>query len=285
MSYSIIYEKQFIKAEKDGKTVYFPMVYGGSNNLYEAGSGRRVRNWGILSIKDGKKYYTLEEMIEYVEKERADTIEKNKEDVEKYGESWGKYSDKNFGYFQSLAIGGHHTTTTTFGMFKGIFITGCKKALTVEELRELGVTVRIYTSIYSKEELVAYHEAGKVEINFYPKTSEELMEQLEYSENHVEGTNVSLYVEIHASEYTMKNIRRKKFSPEVKDRKPVEKNFVIANSEGNYIVKNYKNSYTHTINKQFAKMFATKGAAKRYAENIQKYFDKPLGLEVESIKG
>lgn len=220
MSYTILYDKQFIKAEKNGEEVFFPMVYGGSNNCYECTNstrGRRERNWFLMSrFSDNKKYGTLEEMIACVEAEREEVIKSNELSNKHYAkmgkESWCEnYSDSQFGYFVALAINGA-TRTTSFGKYKGLFVTGCRKALTVEELKEFHVNVKIRIHIFDEETEKKFKEAGKEQKTYYPKTSNELIEVLEEVEEYLKDfPEVHFYVGIDASEYTMKHIRKIKF--------------------------------------------------------------------------
>ncbi len=294
MSYEILRDKQFIKAEKDGKTVFFPMIYSGSNNCTQISSkGREIRerNWGILSyVLSGKKYGTLEEMIAFVENERLRVIENNKKSNEQYKsegkESWcDEYSDERWGYFTAVSFGGG--CKATFGQYKGFFITGCKKALTVEELNELGVPVNIHTQsfYYMKEKLKRYKDAGKEEINHYVKSSKELIEKLEEFEEYLKDfPKVSLYVTISADESEMKRIRRIKFptkknKPEYKE---VNQYFVLHIASYGYFYGAKRNGFRYTPYKTSGKPFASMKAA----ENYKKAFSKrhsTYSVEIEIV--
>ena len=286
MSYDLIYDKQFIKAEKNGKDVFFPMFYGGSSNCFEIGrngrSGRRERSWYNSSfVLKGKRFGTMEEMLESVEADRLNKIKDNEERNEEYkakgDASWcTEYSDERWGYFVGLSIGGS-TSKTSFGQYKGLFSTGCKKALTVEELKEFGISVRLYTSIYSDKAMAKFKEAGKEQINFSPKTSKELIEKTEEFEGYLKDTNVDLYMTLSgADEYTMKRIRRNKF-PTVKHPKQnitVDKYFVVKDeTTGHYVMKLRRNGYSYSYSgKDYCKKFVKEAEAKRYMKKVAAKF-------------
>ena len=61
MSYSIIYDKQFIKAEHKGSTYYVPMVLTGSSNVYDH-NGARTRSW-FSTYVFGEIFDTEENLI------------------------------------------------------------------------------------------------------------------------------------------------------------------------------------------------------------------------------
>ena len=73
MSYEIIYDKQFVKLEREDKpTVFIPMIYGGSNNCFDITYDRlgrrrerRERSWFSFDwVCDGAKYDTMEAMLQ-----------------------------------------------------------------------------------------------------------------------------------------------------------------------------------------------------------------------------
>jgi uncharacterized protein YlbG (UPF0298 family) len=278
MSYDIIYDRQFIRAEKEGKEVFFPIIYAGPSNCFEIGRrngcGRRVRSWENYNIF-GKKYATLEEMLQKANEVRERLIESNKETLKEWPD-WDVYSDERFGYFSALYFNGNRKTT--FGQYKGLFITGCKKALTVEELREFGVYVHVHSSIYSREHEEKFKAAGKEAIFFYPKTSKELVEKIDEFEEYLKDTPyVSLYISINASETTMKRIRRVKFptkktSPVYKE---VDEYFVIHVVNIGYFYKGTRNGFRYSPyqdgGKRFVSAKAAERAMKRFKESHSRY--------------
>src|SRR5574343_586940 len=155
MSYTIIFDKCFIKATKDEKDVYFPMVLGGSSNCTDF-DNKIARDWYVHSILNGKKYGTAEEIMQAVALRRQETINSN-EDYRKRCEELGnpnlftEYSDDAWGYFIGLAIGSTDTNKTTFRTYANLFKKGIQNALTVEKLRELGVSINVSSWIYFED--------------------------------------------------------------------------------------------------------------------------------------
>jgi len=282
MSYTLFYDKQFIKVKKDEKTVFVPMIYGGSNNCYEVGkggrSGRRERDWFVLKfILNGKIAGTLEEMLEKAEAEKVELIERNKDDD-------NKYSDDRFGWFSSLSLGGG--CKVTFGQYKGVFITGCKKALTVEELKEFGVGVYISTYLYEDSKKEALKQAGKemkyVEIN----SSDELLTKFEETEKYYEGTGVSVYLKIDAFEHQMKRIRKAKFptTKKVKQLVEVDKYFVIRVEHCGYFHSAMRNGFRHTPYSDSAKGFITEKEAEKYLKKFKQRNSRIASIELVNEK-
>lgn len=292
MSYDLIYDKQFVRATKDGKEVFFPIIYAGPSNCFEVGignrNGRRSRSWEDYKFAHkGKFYLTLEEMVANAFAYREELIERNKKSNEEYINSgkpnWcDEYSDERFGYFTGLSFGGG--CKATFGQYKGLFITGCKKALTVEELREFGVSVNVQSSPYSAKELKA---AGKEEFYFCPKTSQELVEKIdEFVEYLKDTSNVSMYISINADEYDMKRIRREKFPtkktrPEYKD---VDEFFVIYIVDVGYFYKGTRNGYKYSPYKSGGKQFATAKAAETFIKRFVKRYGGKYSAIIENVK-
>lgn len=222
MSYEIIYDKQFIKLPKNQ---FIPMLYWGSNNCTEWHNGRerRARDWEVFKYHCGGNFYaTKEEILKSVEDFRLSKIQQNKETNERYiaegNEGWcDTYSDKSFGYWSSIAIGGS-TRNTTFGRYKGLFTTGMKKALTVEELREEGIRVNVYSNCYGDKygDLKLYSE--------FPTNGEELIKCINEAEEtfkNAEGVYVSVKL-CGASETNMKWLRRKLFPKKTKQDEPTD---------------------------------------------------------------
>lgn len=211
MSYQILYDKQFIKV---GEGLFVPMVYWGSNNCTETsttGKERRERSWSVFKLT-GKWFDTKENFLQACDEEKVEIIKRNEESNEGYikdgrGEWCTEYSDEKFGYFTGIQTNGS-THNSTFGQYKGIFSTGCNKALTVEQLRDERIIVRVSSYLYKGN----YEEIGKEKSGGYPKTGEELITMLNDLEEYYKGTDVSIHVSLSgADEYRMKAVRRRYF--------------------------------------------------------------------------
>ncbi|MDG1950100.1 MAG: hypothetical protein P8J32_04790 [bacterium] len=212
MSYEIIYDKQFVKLEREDKpTVFIPMIYGGSNNCFDITYDRlgrrrerRERSWFSFDwVCDGAKYDTMEAMLQRQLEFRNEKAQQDKDSIALHGE----YSDKNFGYWASLAIGGA-TRNTTFGQYQGIVKTGCKNAMTIEELAAENIFLSISTgsSYYSKEKFEA---AGFDSFSVTPKTTEEFFTMLEDFLAKTKPHGIPCYLSLDAHENTIKRMRRK----------------------------------------------------------------------------
>lgn len=183
MSFEIIYDKQFIVAEKDTKKFYIPMLYWGSNNCIQfdrSNRGRRERNWSVFSwIAGGKQFATAETMLAKLAEEEAKLHEYKKDEHD-------PDPAKSYGYYTSIQIG-TSTRTTTFAMYKGLILTGIRKALTVEQLAVEHVQVEVEPYAYRIEETKAkMAEQGLPWLGTQTATStEHLMELLKlYSDTY-----------------------------------------------------------------------------------------------------
>ena len=295
MGFTIVYDKQFIKAEKNGEVVFIPMVYAGSSNCFEVGlkgrSGRRERSWCLMThcIK-GKKYATLEEIIKGVENVREEVIASNKENSKYYIEQ-GKpdfadeYSDERFGYFNAIAIGTQSTVNTTFGHYKGLYVTGCRKALTIEELNEIGVFPSIQILIFDDTEKELFDKIGiPTRKSVTPKTSKELIELIdEFEASTKDFKKANVYISCRADERKMREVRREYFPKEKKQKKriTVDKFFVIKDETDNhYVYSISKYGYRYSLfGRSRAKTFLSKKGAERYAKKIAERIDREFVIE------
>jgi len=279
MSYSIIYDKQFVKVEENNTEKFIPFVLIGDNNCYDF-NNRRTRNWHNFSyILNGEGFSTLEKMLSKAEKERDSIIKRNNESNEKYikedRKDWTEdYSDDRWGYFTSLSIGGS-TTKTTFNNYKGIFKTGCKKAVTVEELfRSNHGSISIETPYNSKSKLEKYNiEEFKIIVT----TSKELVEKFREAEKTLSKTGISPIIKLNAVERIAKNIRTEFFktTKKVKIGKEVSQFFEVRDSiNGNVVLRTTKNGYRFS-HSGTGKKFRLESEATRYAKKLcDKYFEK-----------
>lgn len=207
MSTNIIYDKQFIKVESK----FIPMIFAGSSNCYQydrSNRGRRDRSWfNDTYITDGKKMVTNEELLQRVDDERTRFMEQYPVGSE------DEYSDKRFGWYAGLVIGGMGSRTT-FGMYKGLYITGMEKALTVEQLLDERVDV-----VFDMYDYNGTYEAKAAERNiaWFGKTkitsTQHFLETFDRYKNQYEGTGLSWSITFDEwnLEKQMKSIRRKYF--------------------------------------------------------------------------
>jgi len=297
MSYHIIYDKQFIKV---GENQFVPMILSGDNNVFDVSYGkrgkeRRSRSWGVSTyFSNGKTIATKEDFEKSLTEYRDSLIERNKKTLEETPD-WDVYSDKRFGYFSAIALYGKHTSGTSFGAFKNVYMYGIKNAKTVEELAEYHIRVRIFVweSLYDKELKEAKKEALPSEM---PKTTEELVEVIKKFDEYYKGTKVRYSFDFCMGEYALKNMRH---YLNVKTKKEkVEKEFpffyVIYIDGVGYFVKNtkYGFKYIYYSDSWAVKKFVDEKKANKMAEKIRyrnisyrdkvevKKIDKPITLKV-----
>jgi len=242
MSYEIIYDKQFIKLKDN---LFVPMLYWGSSNLFEptyGGRERRSREWSSWNyITGGNFYATKEEILLNCDKLRQEKIDNNKDAQLRYS-NWDVYDDKQFGYFSSIAIGGS-THNTSYGNFKGLFSTGCRKALTIEELKSFGVSVSITSYLYKND----YDDLGVKPYNSSPTNGDEFIEMIKEATERYKDTDVSISVRLNgAHERVLKQIRNKLFPRKKSIKKRIEVNqFYTITVGGRYFVRKLKYGYKY----------------------------------------
>jgi len=286
MSYDLIYAKQFIKVETEKEIKYIPIVLAGSSNCFEttsSGRERRARSWYNLR-SFAKTMATEKEMLDNVYAERERIIARNNERL-KESPNWDKYDDKLFGYFSALAIGGRHTSNTTFGMYRGLITSGVKKALTVEQLRKYSVSVYIsvFSASFDKEKNKIADELNK---NFgYVSTTAELLLSIEHYEK-IKTSDLVLNVKISAiDDAKAPCLKRAHLEFHPKERKEtqkveLDKYFVIKTSHG-YFNRLLPRGYRYSYFLNSAKVFETLPQARKY---IEKLANKGYTGTVEEIK-
>ena len=272
MSYEIVYDKQFIKLPGDR---YVPMLFWGSNNCTSFGPGgreRRARDWSVWAYPCGsnKIWATKEHFIKYCDDYKQKTIDRyqegNKDEI--------KNIDSNFGYWSSISFGSAGTRRSTFGMFKGMFTTGCNKALTIEQLKEENITVSITPYLYND----TFEEIGKRRDVITPYTGEQFIEKYEDLQRYYKGTKVSLHISFSGMfERTPKWLRKKYFPKKKKTyQEPVKVNQYWTITVGSrYFVKKLKYGYQYA-GYPYLKYKTEVEANKR----ISKYKDSKYGVKL-----
>lgn len=270
MSYSILYEKQFIKV---GDNLFIPMVECGDNNVYEAGNGRkRARSWcNDKWIANGKTICTREDIENRVNEIRNDAIKRCEDYVKEYDETWS-YEDKRFGYHTGIAIYGKHTSKTTFGNFKGFYLSGCDGALTVEELLKYNVNVCVRLPYYNsvKEEIIKKGLESKETV--CPKTTEELINTIKEWDEYY-GNEITYYIDFNYV-WGLKNLKREKSKTKQRKEKQLiqTKEYYVLKGVGNgmgYFVKNLKYGYKYAYTDTGAKKFINEQSANKFHKSMK----------------
>lgn len=241
MSYEIIYLKQFVKVSE---TEFIPIILTGSNNCYEmthTGKERRERNWTTFTwALKGKLIGTLKEMVDVCEADRA----KHKEQYP------DEYTDNRFGYYASLAIGGASTVRTTFGMFKGLFVSGCKKAMTIEELKAQGLSIEVKNGYVYSEEL---NKLSLIRKSVVPNTTAELIDAINELTAYYKDSNISVQVvfvnsaeRVKRVQYFANRLAKQNNVAKTKVKKLITEYFVFKFDNG-YYVKGTRRGFAYTF--------------------------------------
>jgi len=288
MSYDLIYAKQFVKIETKNEPKFIPIVLAGSSNCYDvvtnSGRERRSRSWFDLRSFTAKNVLATEkEMLENIYAERQRMIDRNNESCKEYPESCDKYDDKHFGYFASLAIGGHHTSSTTFGMYKGLITTGVKKALTVEQMKQfsIGVGLSVFSCRFDKE---SENKATEINKNLGSvETTEELIEKINYYKSlNIDFLVLTVRLDAMSDKKALKRMHLHYFPKQYKEKQKIELDeyFVIKTPKG-YFYRMLPQGYRYLYTKYGAKVFDTLPQARKYIDKLAK---KGYKSKVETIK-
>lgn len=284
MSTDVIYDKQFIKADK----FFVPMIFGGSTNCiqYDKSSrGRRERSWYNDSfITEGKRIATSDEILAKVQSIRDEYKARHAGGKDESGFDNDTYNDKNFGYFASLRIGST-TMGTTFGKFKGLYVTGMAKALTIEQLEAENVSVNVHMYDFNRECINKAEAAGIPWLEPITITSTaHLLETIKLFVETYKDTKFSWYIGYNEYnlEEKMKRIRAKYF-PTRRGKGAYEfvdvDHYYTLGIEGgsNYFVKRTKYGYKYTSYPY--RKFATEKEAKA----VQNRMKSHMSLTVELV--
>lgn len=271
MSYTILYNKQFVKV---GDNLFIPIIEVGDNNVYEAaGNGRkRARSWSNDRwITNGKTICTREEIESRVNEIRDDAVKRCENYVKEYDESWA-YDDKRFGYHTGIAIYGKHTSKTTFGNFKGFYMSGCDEALSVEELQKHSVNISVRLPYYVNEEIKKLGLECKQSV--YPKTTDELLNTIKEWDEYY-GGKVVYYIDF-SSGWALNNIKRERSRENKRTKK--EKQWIETkvyyvlegvNGGSGYFVKNLKYGYKYAYTSTGAKKFIDEKSANKFHKSMK----------------
>ena len=278
MSYDLIYDKQFIRVQKEKKTLFVPMVLSGSSNLYDTNyngkSERRVRSWFPFTLNVGL-LGTLEQFVAYWENARAEVIERANERIGT--DYYTAYDDKAFGYWTGLSVGGRSTRGTTYASVVGIFTTGAKKSLTIEQLACEGVSVCVVSGYMTSEEYKLGYNKYFRRVN----SDSELFEAIAECDKIFEGSKISTTIEFMGmSEGKPKRIRNKYFKTESKEKvkKVVTESYKILIDGYRYFL---KETSRNMLCNSTGKTFISKAEVTKKLAHLQgKGYKCTFGIEV-----
>jgi len=281
MSYEIIYSRQFIKAEKENKTLVLPFILTGSNNCYESnfnGRERRARDWWNWNYyMDYKPMGTLEEILSNIDKEFELRCKNNSDETpEEIAAFWNNYS----------GLQNHVQKGNRLIDFKRFFINGVKQAITVEQLVQGGEHIYITTGYIYHDEVKARMQ-GKELFNKRVETTQELFEAIEEAKEYHKDLQVSFTIKISLdndkSAYT--RLRSNIFgSRKINRNAPILTNNIYGIKIENYgyFSRRLRGSgfkYSYTLGS--SKLFPTEQAAKRKLKQLEKHIAHKLTIEHE----
>lgn len=258
MSHQIYYGKQFVKLNNNK---LLPFMWEGSNNCTEFswnGRERRERNWSRQGyFSNGKMFPTAEDILKSIDDFRQGYIERYKDDVE------DKYDDKRFGWFAGCRLTGKHGMT--FGEFKGMFTTGIKQAMTVEELKTFGIDLVMWVYHYKPEDITDKGFEIKERLHF--NTTDEVEQKYnEWKEYYGElADRITFYLDCEDYQYDrLKKSRTKAKVKREKVRKEFDSYWVLSVKGGGYYVKSTRRYIRHTPHSDYAKQFVDEASVNKF---------------------
>lgn len=263
MSYTIIYEKQFIKVS-DSKVI--PMIIIGDNNVWmNSGINERRARDPHCPIIDGKVAVTLEEIKADLERIHTKYFDPRKEIT-------ATRSEKDFGVCSAIAMYGKGTGGTTWKMYENLYLNGYKQALTVEQLRDhMSISV-----VVSRRGTKLIPELDLLTKRGF-ETSEELNDYIEMVDKVIKEKGQGAYtykckVDGWDIENVCKKLRRKHFPIVKKSKVPTEVDsyYAITINRHNYLVKSQKGGLMYTMLEGDSKPFATEKAAVAALDRLKK---------------
>ena len=265
MSYTILYEKQFIKVADD---LFIPIVLSGDNNVYES-DRKRARSWyNERYVTGGQIWASSETILGAIDKIRQERIESNRRTIEQgYLSQEDGYEDKRFGWHEGVAIYGKGTTGTSFGMYRNFYKTGIERALTIEELLEKGVQLRIKLYYYRPEHVTSEGKAIKPDINIL--STEHLVSTVnEWVEYYGEMSDrIILYF---FDEWCLGKVLASQKKKVKRNQEWVEtKSYYVLKSDTGYFIKNLRYGYRYAYTSTGAKKFLTEKKANEFKKRMK----------------
>jgi hypothetical protein len=268
MSYTILYNKQFVKVADD---LFIPMVQIGDNNVYES-DRKRARSWyNQRYVTGGRIWASSGEILSTIDRIREERIASNKRTIESgYLNEQDNYDDKRFGWHEGIAIYGKHTSNTTFGMFRNFYKAGIERALTVEKLVESGVCLHMKVYYYRPEDITSKGKEIRNDVLF--TTTEQLVSTInEWVEYYGElADRIHLY---YRDSWTLDELTKSMGKKVKRQRQWVESRtyYVLEGINGGngYFLKGTSKGYRYSYTSTGAKKFLTEKAAKQFHKRMK----------------
>jgi hypothetical protein len=265
MSYSILYNKMFVKVTDDQ---YIPMIQCGDNNVYESDRKRARSWWNHRYVTGGPIWASSGTIIGTIDRIREERIASNKRYIEQnLLEDGDLYDDKRFGWHEGIAIYGKGTTGTTFGMYRNFYKTGIERALTIEQLLEHGIQLRMKLYSYRPEDVTDKGKEIKPDVTF--TSTEHLVSTVnEWVEYYGEMSDrISLW---YWDDWGIEKLTKSQRKSVKREAKWVEsKSYYALKSSTGYFIKNLRYGYRYAYTSTGAKKFLTEKEANAFKKRMK----------------
>lgn len=271
MSYSILYNKLFVKVQDD---LFIPMIQCGDNNCYESDRKRARSWWNHRYVTGGRIWASSKTILDTVDGIREERIGSNQRNIEQgYLDEGDQYEDKRFGWHEGVAIYGKHTSSTTFGMYRNFYKTGIERALTVEKLVENGVSLCMRIYHYRPEDITSKGKELRNDVLF--TTTEQLVETVKDWEEYY-GELADRIVLYYRDSWTLDKLTKSLKKKVKREKQWVEsKSYYVlegVNGGNGYFIKGTSRGYRYSYTSTGAKKFLTEKAANDFHRRM-KYKD------------
>lgn len=269
MSTSIFFNKQFIKL---GDNI-IPMLLTGSSNCFDCGktlngNGRISRDWGNHRYEtNGGVMATPAEILNSVDNHLAQSIARHTREDQQYVDvvpTVQKVKDR-YGWYEGFRIGSSSTSKTSAAMYRAMYSTGIKQALTVEEMLEHGVNIEVY-GYFSENDKVS--KAGlERRTNVYIESSEHLLGTLLDWEKYYGQTMVPSIK--FASENRVERMIKKTRGKSKKAKVPIiVSSYYVVMFNDYYLVKRTRNGKHLSYLTMHAKKFINETKVNKYLKTL-----------------
>jgi len=288
MSYTILYDKQFVRLS-NGQII--PMVLAGSNNCYEItrNGQRRERNWTIWYVSPNFSI-NPDDLLQKVQSEISNVINKYKNEWAENGEP---NPSEHFGYYIGVSFYGKHPYDLSAKQYFNFFRNGINKALTIDELDKINVHLEIYPYVRYVHDEKLGNQIREVLLPSEVIYSEDKYWKVidKWNEWFKQFPEYEKYVTLNITYMgywenilnRIKHFRRTIQSKREKQKVEQTYYYVLESSTG-YLVRYIRNGYKYTMRPSLAKAFRTEQEANRYLKQIkQKNYFKADSWQVKRI--
>lgn len=270
MSYDIIYNKQGIKLRRTGEVII--MLLSGPSNCFEVGrggrNGRRTRDWHAHTYFNRKDKLSEkpEIILRNLERDLNRTIRRDRSSYEENPPT-PKQIKERYGYYIAISVGGGTCGDTSWPDFYGVYANAIKKALTIEQLNELGVNP--YFSAYTPGQPDLPEKPASVNI----ATEKQYFEERKKWEAWKEAANHGFFIAFSPvdTDVVLKRLKGTNGNRPARAKTRVEQDhfYVLESKEDRgYLVKYTARRFYYTIYERSAKHFRTEEEAEKYRKSL-----------------